>query len=136
MLPTDTDYLERLESLLEHPPVLEDLVASMAERFVEYTVERGFAVGHGVLHDNDCAILKLFISAGTVFPVHIHNEYEYIIIVDGEGDYTIDGDTKPFKPLDCVVLKPGQLHTWYYRTNTRQICITIPASKGFPHGEG
>jgi quercetin dioxygenase-like cupin family protein len=130
------DYMTKLQDLLEHPPSFEDLIADLSGSFVEYEVEGGFSVGHGVLHDEDCAIQKNFASAGAMFPEHTHPEYEYIIIICGEGEVIIGDERKSFRENDCIVIKPGQSHSWSYTKHTKMIGITIPASKGYPCGQG
>ena len=126
------DYIEKLEALQQVMPSFEDLVLALNGNFVEYNVAPGFAVGHGCLNNLDCAVQELFVSEGSVFPQHNHDEWEYLIVISGEGEVEIDGTKQPFHARDCLVIKPGQVHTWWYRTATKQICITIPASRGFP----
>lgn len=130
------DYIEKLEALQETMPSFEELVMSMHGTFVQYEMEQGFAVGHGLLHEADCAVQKYFATGDSVFPEHKHKEFEYFIVIEGKGVVTIEGEKQPFAPRDFIVIRPGQTHTWYYETPCKMIAITVPASQGFPHGEG
>lgn len=129
------DYIEKLEALQETVPSLDQLVSEMHGSFVQYELEAGFAVGHGVLNDYECAVQKYFATGNSVFPIHTHEEFEYFIVISGEGTVTIDGKKTNFKAKDCIVIQPGQVHSWEYITPAKMIAITIPASRGFPHGE-
>lgn len=130
------DYIERLEALQERTPEFEDLVSAMHGSFVQYELEKGFAVGYGLLHEIDCAIQKYFATAESVFPLHSHGEYEYFIVIEGEGEVVIGDERRPFKARDCIVIEPGQPHLWRYSTPVKMIAITVPASKGFPGDKG
>lgn len=130
------DYIERLEALQETIPSLEALVSAMKGTFVQYKMDKGFAVGNGVLYDQDCAVQKYFVTGNSEFPKHTHDEYEYFIVIEGEGIVTIGDNTKPFKSKDCIIIEPGQTHSWFYSTPAKMIAIIIPASKGYPHDEG
>lgn len=130
------DYIEKLEALQESMPDFEDLVSAMHGSFVQYELEKGFAVGYGLLHEPDCAVQKFFATGNSVFPKHIHDEYEYFIVIEGEGDLIVDGERRSFKAKDCIVIQPGQAHTWQYTDPVKMIAITVPASRGFPHDEG
>lgn len=129
-------YIEKLEMLQETMPSFESIVSSMHGSFVQYEMDQGFAIGHGVLHDHDCAVQKYFATANSVFPEHIHDEWEYFIVIRGEGTIVIDGKESTFKAKDCIVIEPGQTHLWRYDTPVEMIAVTIPASRGFPSGEG
>lgn len=136
MSSSNIDYIGKLEALQESVPSLEELISAMHGTFVQYEMEKGFAIGHGVLHEPDCAIQKYFVTGDAEFPVHVHNEYEYFIVIEGEGSITIGDSTHEFKARDCITIEPGQSHSWQYKTPAKMIAITIPASKGFPHDAG
>lgn len=131
-----TDYIEKLEALQATMPSFESLITAMHGSFVQYELEKGFAVGHGVLNDHDCAVQKYFATGQSAFPQHTHDEYEYFIVIEGEGKVSIDGKEQAFKPKDFIAIAPGQTHSWYYNTPVRMLAITVPASRGFPDGQG
>lgn len=130
------NYIAKIEALSEVAPSFFNLVSTLDGTFVEYEVDGGFSVGNGLCHDGDCAIQKNFVTGGSIFPTHTHDEFEYIIILEGEGEVVIDDVRSSFQARDCIVIKPGQSHTWVYTKHTKMIGITIPASKGYPHGKG
>lgn len=130
------DYIAKLEQLQKTMPSFEELVSAMHGTFVQYELEKGFAIGYGLLHESDCAVQKYFATADTHFPPHVHDEYEYFIVIQGEGEVSIDGQSVPFKAKDWIVIEPGKSHSWHYATPVKMIAVTVPASEGFPHGKG
>ena len=94
----------------------------------------GLVVGHGLFKDFECAIQKVRSSAGSVVSKHVHNEYEYTIILEGRGVFITETVRVPFVAYDYFVVKPAQIHAMEFETNTRYLAITIPASKGYPDG--
>lgn len=133
---SNIDYIEKLEALQETMPPFEELVSAMHGTIAQYDLEQGFAVGAGLLHDCDCAVQKFFITGDSVFPNHTHQEFEYFIVIEGEGTVTIENKQITFKARDCIVVRPGQVHSWNHKTPAKMIIVTVPASRGFPHGEG
>lgn len=136
MTPEHIDYIAKLEALQENTPSFEDLVSTLHGSFVQYHMNQGFAVGYGLLHEDDCAVQKMFFSQQAEFPEHSHGEHEYFVILSGSGKVLIGEKETSFEPLDCIVIEPGQKHSWKFETNTKLIALTVPASKGFPNGPG
>lgn len=131
------DYIAELEDLNKQVPSLEDIVYQMASHYALYSTDSGKVIpGEFIAKDNDCAILKIFSAGSIIFPIHMHDEYEYCIVIEGIGTVTIKGVKTPFKPYDCITFDPGTEHSWYFESDTKLLVITIPPSKGFPSGKG
>lgn len=131
----DIEAIENLEKLQKRIPRLEDLVAAIDGSFVQYEMERGFAVGRGCLWDHECAVQKYFATGGT-FTEHTHEEWEYFIVLEGTGRVFLDEEAREFGPHDCIVIEPETAHRWEYDTPVKMIAATVPASRGYPNGPG
>ncbi len=46
----------------------------------------------------------------TEAPVHVHEEEQIVIVLDGEFDFEIDGDVRRMKPGDVAVVPPWVPH--------------------------
>ncbi|MGX1928752.1 cupin domain-containing protein [Flagellimonas sp. 2504JD4-2] len=65
-------------------------------------------------------------------PPHIHSAYkEAFLIVEGEMEFFINGDTKTLGPGESVDIPPGTLHTFNNRTDQKCIWVNIHSPKGF-----
>ena len=134
MLDCSMSYIERLEELTQDIPALEDLVLAAEGAVVMYDTVTGKSMGYGIINTGAYSIQKVVHSAGTLFPLHVQDEHEYIIVVDGEAQLTKNDQIQTLKKNDCVVIQPGERHAWLFEANTTIIAITVPASKGYPDG--
>ena len=50
------------------------------------------------------------IAAGAATPEHRHDCEEVIVILEGNGTYTVEGKSTPLKAHDVVTIPPGVLH--------------------------
>ena len=46
----------------------------------------------------------------TEAPMHVHEEEQIVIVVEGEFDFTLDGDTRTMRPGDVAVIPPWVPH--------------------------
>lgn len=46
-------------------------------------------------------------------------------IIEGSGEWVIDGEVFPVEATDVVIVPPGKW--FYYRGDLKQVCITAPA---------
>lgn len=54
-----------------------------------------------------------------------HRSAFVFYILEGSGEWVIDGETYPVEATDVVVVPPGR--AFYYRGRLKQICVTAPA---------
>ena len=54
-----------------------------------------------------------------------HTSAFVFYVIEGEGEWVVDGVTHPVKATDVVVVPPGA--AFYYRGTLKQVCITAPA---------
>lgn len=62
-----------------------------------------------VLGENMLANFVTF-EPHTEAPLHVHEEEQIVIVVDGEFDFTIDGDTRTMRVGDVAVIPPWVPH--------------------------
>lgn len=55
---------------------------------------------------------------------HTRSAFIYFII-EGAGEWVIEGETFPVKATDVVIVPPGK--KFYFRGALKQICVTTPA---------
>ena len=55
-----------------------------------------------------------------------HHKSAFIyFIIEGEGEWVIEGEAHPVKAHDVVIVPPGK--RFYYRGTLKHVCITAPA---------
>jgi mannose-6-phosphate isomerase-like protein (cupin superfamily) len=55
-----------------------------------------------------------------------HNKSAFVFyIIEGSGEWVIDGTPYPVEATDVVIVPPGT--KFFYRGNFKQVCITAPA---------
>lgn len=55
-----------------------------------------------------------------------HHKSAFIFfIIEGAGEWVIEGETFPVKTHDVVIVPAGK--KFYYRGNLKQVCVTAPA---------
>lgn len=117
---------------LTHHLTLEDIVRKRCSDWIRYETVKGNCIGIGLLKERSVAVQKAFMSAGTVFPAHVHGETEYLVLY--EGRVSVDG--VEFKASDVVRIAPDQEHSVKALEDTWMVAITIPASHAYPDAEG
>jgi quercetin dioxygenase-like cupin family protein len=56
------------------------------------------------------------VEAGVFFPEHSH-EAQWGVVIEGEFDITVDGETTTYKKGDTYYIPEGVIHTGHYRTD-------------------
>ena len=65
-------------------------------------------------------------------PPHTHNTYEEsFLILDGEMEFFINGQTRTFKSGESVDMPPGTLHTFTNTSDRPCTWVNIHSPKGF-----
>ena len=75
------------------------------------------------------------ISAGGLFPEHLHIESEYGLIYVGKVIVSVNGKERTLGIGDCVKVDPALPHWAKALENTWLIAITIPKSKDYPEND-
>ena len=53
------------------------------------------------------------------FKLHTHELYEIYVFLNGDVDYIVEGTTYPLSPYDIIVLRPGEMHRAYHKTQKK-----------------
>jgi hypothetical protein len=132
------DHVGKLRELTEKlPPMasavvpLVTLVQAIKSSIIEYAVRDGFCFGVGLWKSEDVAVQKAFASKGTTFPVHVHKEHEFIILI--KGSYRDNGSE--YRAPDVVHYHPDECHSPLFLEDCWMIAITIPPSEGYPNAK-
>ncbi|MGW9685267.1 cupin domain-containing protein [Flagellimonas sp. 2504JD1-5] len=65
-------------------------------------------------------------------PPHIHSRYkEAFLIVEGEMEFFVNGNTKTLKAGESLDVPPGTLHTFNNNSDKKCVWINIHSPKGF-----
>ncbi|WP_420602807.1 cupin domain-containing protein [Flagellimonas sp.] len=65
-------------------------------------------------------------------PPHIHSRYkEAFLIVEGEMEFFVNGNTKTLKAGESLDVPPGTLHTFNNKSDKKCVWVNIHSPKGF-----
>jgi len=124
-----TENLTRIKELADSLQ-LSDLVLN-SNSVINYDCPQGACKGVGLLKEKAVAVQDTILKPNTIFPLHVHNEIELLILVDGEFTSTINNkETKITTPGRLIVIDPGEEHFVYTKDGCRMIAVTIPANIG------
>lgn len=99
------------------------------------TVGPGKSILRGLMKRKAIAVLDCVIEKGVVFPEHKHaNEAEWLMVYEGEIEFTLEGETRIIKAGEYVEIQPEQAHITVAITDARILAVTMPADEGFPNG--
>lgn len=132
----DLDKLRELTASL--PPLLPDLIGRDEDRYIEYTPAGGGTfIGFGLFKPGNAlvAVQRVFMSAGTVVPSHMHKEVELGLVYRGKLEIDVDGKKSTIGVGDYVYLKPHEPHSAVAVEDTWMIFTTVPAGEGYPNSE-
>jgi quercetin dioxygenase-like cupin family protein len=130
-----SESLQRLEELTPRLTSVPSLVLHPACNIAELKFEQGGGKLVGLFKSHDTAIAMSYVSAGSVMPLHNHNEIEVLGVSEGLVEVHFpDGSVKQLKQYEVMVLDVRQPHEVHYLTDTRMWAVTMPASPDFPEG--
>lgn len=101
---------------------------------LKFDMEIGGATLTGLHNDSLSGVLLCETDAGTEWPEHYHDEWECVVVIEGEIHIYLDGTQHVVGPQCCFSWDASILHRAYFPKATRNYAITIPASDGFPPG--
>jgi quercetin dioxygenase-like cupin family protein len=130
--------LARLRELTEQLPPLP--VEVVAGNRVDVEVPAGSASGINLLSSPHVSVLTWGMVPGTIFPIHSHNEAEWVIVVLGGFRLRLDGQTRVDRLIrdeqgwiklaagDYVFIPPGTVHEAVFDVYTELVSVHIPRS--------
>jgi len=130
-------HIEFLKELTEKLPPLNSLLVRN-NNFVEYSIKGGEGaecVGMNLLNNGKVAVQDCFITPGGIFPNHIHEEVEYLIVYSGRVRVVfLDKPPVELGVGDFYRAESGEVHGLEGLEKSWLIGVTIPAAKGYPDG--
>ena len=129
-----TTNLERIKELTETVVPLIDIVKLMDD-CVTYNTSRGEIIGHGLLNIKQIAIQLAVMGVETNMVCHYHDEYEIIILYDGDFTLSIEGEDIAAQLGVPLIVSPGVAHIAKSVNGCKIIGITVPASNAYPNGK-
>jgi len=135
--------LTKLEKQTEKLDKLDDIVLKRHNSFIEYNVPQGTAIGFGLYSMPEIAVQRVFMSKGTYFPSHTHDERAYIIVYSGKLQMFKEDDDEKSCFLcasdehilidgEAAFINPGCKHHGEALEDTWALIVTIPKGEGFP----
>ena len=133
---TENENLYKLKSLTEALQ-FKQISCGEIESVVELDVPTGSMFLFGLFKNENVAISRCYMTAGTTVKHHLHNEWELIVVVSGGFmmESEKQGEIDLSKPKSIVYFEPGDKH-WVTDTleNTWCLCVTMPSSSIYPSG--
>ncbi len=125
--------LRRLTESLPVPVPFASLASETSRAsIVSIKVDDGLMLLHGLMNEPGVAVCHAVADAGTIMPLHKHDEYEYMVVCSGEVELLVSGEATHLIFADSFTIPPGVPHEAFFPIDTELICITIPASADFP----
>ena len=130
-LPKNLIKLKALTEVLDFGAVVRK---SDTPEIKEFEVDHGTSYMVGLYKANDLAVARVYSSAGCKFPPHQHDEWELIIVYQGEIHLNFDDKVIKLKEKEFYYVEPGIKHGAFYPVDSWVLCVTMPASPDFPSG--
>ena len=125
------DILE-LKAKTEKLPDLSSLILSTNDGVIRYDAGEGTILGFPLFNAPQVAVQRHFLSSGTVFGNHTHEQREWVLVYEGELVARIADKEERLSIADAVCIDVGQEHSLEAITDTWLICVSIPAAEGYP----
>lgn len=123
-----------LKEMVKRLPDLTDIIRYTNNNIIEYDGD-GIIFGKNLYNSGLVAIQQATMLEESQIKIHQHEEIEIIIVIFGQLEFNIiNKGCIMLNTGDVVKILPNELHTCKALKNTELIGITIPASKGYPHG--
>jgi quercetin dioxygenase-like cupin family protein len=83
------------------------------------------------LHGEHMTVTNWEVDAGATFPEHAHPHEQISIVVEGEFELTLDGETDVLKPGRIAVIPPETPHSGRAKTECEIIDVFSPVRKDY-----
>lgn len=122
-----------LADVRPHLTRLAGLVAEMANNRVRYQLAVGTCDGVGLMSADGVGVQCAVMTAGAVFPEHMHDEYECLVVYRGELRVVMSEASTTVTAPGAIGIPAGVTHMVIAPVETHMIAITIPIAPGYPH---
>ena len=140
MIDVSIEKLEELTMKLPPVPRLGDFKKVMRDfkndiEKVTYDIKNGDCFSYRLFTAPSISIARTFTSKGGEFPIHRHDEKEYLLVYSGSIKITIGKEERILNIGDFLFIDKDTPHKAKALEDTWFIAITIPYSKDFPEDE-
>ena len=128
-----TDSLQQLKFLTESLPSFPGEASEASPGVKIHEMKSGTSIAWDLLSLPEISVARWFNSASTIFPEHIHEQREWIIIY--KGSMTLHLPKQPPKrllPGMSVTIEPNTPHRATFMEDCWYMAITIPSSDDWP----
>lgn len=119
--------MEKLRALTETLIDMDSIAVPKSNGLKEYRVKQGYAMAMVLKSNHEISVAQAFMSKGTIFPYHNHdNSEEVLIVYSGEVTVVTEDDKHTLKPGGSIHICRGCGHLLHAITDVKIIAITIP----------
>ena len=124
--------LNYLRILTDQLPVFPHEIGPEVPGVKEYKMECGTCLSWNLLNQEEISCARWFNSSGTRFPVHAHDEKEFLIVYQGSLFVEINNKEQALNPGDSLIIEPRTPHSSRSLEDCWYLAITIPKSESWP----
>ena len=128
-----TESLKCLRAITNGLPAFPKTTGPQLEGFKQHKMSRGTSLSWNLLAQEEISCARWFNSAGTEFPLHSHEQREWLIVYWGSMVLKIDGQAEQrLLPGMCSILEPGVAHSASFLEDCWCLAITVPYTSDWP----
>ncbi|SDT06895.1 Cupin domain-containing protein [Maribacter dokdonensis] len=87
---------------------------------------------HGKLvHSEHMSMAFWEVEKGAIVPEHAHMNEQIMYVMEGEFQFTLEGDTKIYHPGDIVIIAPHKKHSGIALTPCRLLDVFSPVREEY-----
>ncbi|MEP3373261.1 MAG: cupin domain-containing protein [Maribacter dokdonensis] len=87
---------------------------------------------HGkLIHTDQISMAFWEVEKGAIVPEHAHMNEQIMHVIEGEFQFTLDGDTKIYHPGDIVIIAPHKKHSGIALTPCRLLDVFSPVREEY-----
>jgi len=125
--------LPKLRDLTHNLPSFPKETGQKFEGFKQHEMEHGTSLSWNLLNQSEISCGRWFLSAGSRFPIHVHNEREWLIIYKGSLFVKIgENDEYRLTPGMSCTIEPKIPHFSRTIEDCWYLAIVIPSSEDWP----
>lgn len=133
---SDGEYLEKLREITSRLVSNKEIMVrpeNDKSEVMELKLESGRGTAHGLFKNKDAAIAVIFCTAGSVYPMSMHDEHEVVGVISGcfEVKY-LSGSARTLGKYEHLYLPPNTPHSFEFIEDTWLWIVTMPAALEFP----
>ena len=129
---TNGNRLGLLRDLTDKLPAFPQEILPHVHGCKEHKMKCGTCVSWNLLNQDEISCARWFNSAGTIFPEHLHEEREWLIVYKGSMFITIGYEERRLNVGESIIIEPNTLHSARSLEDCWYLGIAIPKSASWP----